>query len=54
MVIEDIIDSGLSMHSLMKKLDSVGVKSVKVAVMMVKRNPVNTFLPHCEYFTDEL
>lgn len=49
LVVEDIIDTGLSMKNLIKSLDLVECKSVKVASLMIKRKNVNTFKPNCEW-----
>lgn len=45
LVVEDIIDTGLSMFHLVKLLKEAGVAEFRVASLFVKRNPVNTFIP---------
>ncbi|XP_053208917.1 hypoxanthine-guanine phosphoribosyltransferase-like [Panonychus citri] len=45
LVVEDIIDTGLSMHHLVQLLKESEVAEFRIASLFVKRNPVNTFIP---------
>ena len=41
LVVEDIYDTGHSMMAILKKLEEFGAKSVKVCVLLHKKNVVN-------------
>lgn len=49
-IVEDIIDSGLTMQTLLKALQREGPKLVKVASLFFKRTPKNTgnYYPDCK------
>ena len=49
LVVEDIIDTGLTMAFLLKQLENAGVKEVKVASMLVKRTSKSSgYRPDCK------
>lgn len=48
LIVEDIIDSGLTMQTLLKELEKEQPKSVRVAALFFKRTPKNT----CNYRPD--
>ena len=41
LVVEDIYDTGNSMMAILKRLEDFGAKSVKVCVLLHKKNPAN-------------
>ena len=45
LIVEDIIDSGLSMTKLCGIIENLGVGSLRVASLFIKRNPINKFKP---------
>lgn len=51
LVVEDIVDSGLTMQTLLKALDNERPKTVRVASLFFKRTPKNknNYQPDCEY-----
>lgn len=52
LVVEDIIDSGLTMQTLLRSLERERPRLIKVASLFFKRTPKNTsnYFPDCKFF----